>query len=263
MAPVFVEIGEVMRRPLVIGNWKMHGTKAVVSELLGGLQKELAGLSNVDVAVCPPYLYIPAAMDLSSAGLCAVGAQNLCAEESDQGAYTGEISAAMLQDSGCSYVLVGHSERREYYAESDGLVAEKFVIAQKAGLVPVFCVGESLQQRESGQALQFISAQLDAVLEKAGIASMREAVIAYEPIWAIGTGRTASPEQAQEVHEFIRGRLAALDEDVAKKTRILYGGSVKADNAVSLFAKPDIDGALVGGASLKAGEFAAICRATE
>jgi triosephosphate isomerase len=187
----------------------------------------------------------------------ALGAQSVCAEA--QGAFTGEVSAAMLKDVGCRYVLVGHSERRQLYGESDELVARKFVAAQSQGLVPVLCVGETLEEREAGQTLAVISRQMDAVLTVSGVAALGQAVVAYEPVWAIGTGRTATPEQAQEVHATIRSKIAGVDATIGGLVRILYGGSVKASNARELFAMPDIDGGLVGGASLKADEFARIC----
>jgi triosephosphate isomerase len=187
----------------------------------------------------------------------ALGAQSVCAEA--QGAFTGEVSAAMLKDVGCRYVLVGHSERRQLYGESDALVARKFMAAQSQGLLPVLCVGETLEEREGNQTLDVVSRQLEAVLAVSGVASFRTAVIAYEPVWAIGTGRTASPEQAQEVHAMIRAKVAGLDATIGGLVRILYGGSVKASSAQELFAMPDIDGGLVGGASLKADEFARIC----
>jgi triosephosphate isomerase len=191
----------------------------------------------------------------------ALGAQSLCAEAI--GAFTGEVSAAMLKDVGCSYVLVGHSERRQIYAEGDALVARKFVAAQSQGLVPVLCVGETLEEREGERTAQVVARQLDAVLAVCGVGAFRSAVIAYEPVWAIGTGRNASPDQAQEVHAMIRGKVAALDATIGGSVRILYGGSVKASNARELFAMPDIDGGLVGGASLKADEFARICAAAD
>ncbi len=252
-----------MRKPLIVGNWKMHGTQAEVSQLLGGLAVKAVADSKVEVVVCPPYLYVAAAAAQLDDSAISIGAQNLCANEEVQGAYTGEISAKMLVDAGCHYVIVGHSERREYYREDNALVAEKFLMAQRAGLCPILCVGESLQQRDSGEALSFVAEQLAAVIDQLGISVFADAVVAYEPIWAIGTGRTATPEQAQEVHEFIRDTFAERDKGVAAGLRILYGGSVKADNAKLLFAKPDIDGALVGGASLSPDGFSAIWQAVE
>jgi len=236
----------------------MHGSRAENTALLDGILSQL-NVTNVDVLVCPPAVYVAeVAAKLQGKGI-AVGAQSLCAEA--VGAFTGEVSAAMLKDVGCSYVLVGHSERRSLYAEDSALVARKFVAAQTQGLVPVLCVGETLQQREAGQTFAVITEQLDAAVKAAGIAAFAKAVVAYEPVWAIGTGLTATPEQAQEVHAFIRQSLAKLNADVATGVRILYGGSVKGSNAAELFAKADVDGGLVGGASLKADEFLKICAA--
>lgn len=242
-----------MRQPLVLGNWKMNGSLKDNRDLLQGL---LQGL-NVDagVGVCPPAVYIPQAVELLKDSNIAVGSQDVSARNA--GAYTGELQAVMLKEVGCSYALVGHSERREYHGESDAHVAEKFQAAQAAGLIPVLCIGETLEQREADATLDVIAAQVKAVIDLAGVDAFAKAVVAYEPVWAIGTGKTATPEQAQEVHKFIREQLGAVGD----KVQILYGGSVKADNAESLFAKPDIDGALVGGASLKAQDFIAICSA--
>jgi triosephosphate isomerase len=249
-----------MRQPLVAGNWKMHGTRAenasLVSALLDLLQPEKRAQA-AEILVCPPFPYLLETGRLLKDSGVALGAQSVCAEA--QGAFTGEVSAAMLKDVGCAYVLVGHSERRQLYGESDDLVARKFVAAQSHGLVPVLCVGETLEEREGGQTLNVVSRQLDAVLSVSGAGSLARAVIAYEPVWAIGTGRTASSEQAQEVHATIRAKVASLDARIGGSVRILYGGSVKASNARELFAMPDIDGGLVGGASLKADEFARIC----
>jgi triosephosphate isomerase len=190
-----------------------------------------------------------------------LGAQSVCAEQ--VGAFTGEASAAMLKDVGCKYVIVGHSERRAIYKEDDALVARKFLAAQSQGLIPILCVGETLEERERGQTMQVVSRQLTAVLDLAGVAALRAAVIAYEPVWAIGTGKNATPQQAQEVHAHIRTAVAARDAKIAADVRILYGGSVKAANARELFAMPDVDGGLVGGASLKADEFLKICAAAQ
>ena len=248
-----------MRRPLVAGNWKMHGTLASVAELIKGLRK-LALPVDVDVVVMPPALYLAQVVaGLEGKGV-AVGAQN-CAAEPLQGALTGEVAAVQLVDVGCRYVLVGHSERRMLLGESDGLIARKFAAAQSCGLVPVLCVGETREEREAGRTIEVVSRQVDAVLEVVGIGAFVRAVVAYEPVWAIGTGLTATPEQAQEVHAAIRAQLAAEDAVVAAGVRILYGGSVKAASAAELFGMPDIDGGLVGGASLNADEFGAICRA--
>jgi triosephosphate isomerase len=248
-----------MRSNLVVGNWKMHGSKASVAELLSGLAQPLAELTGLEVAVCVPAVFIQQVADTLAGGKLSWGAQTL--NENQSGAYTGEISASMLREFGCSYVIVGHSERRTLYAESDQAIAAKYMAAQAAGLIPVLCFGESLQQREAGETLAWVERQLQAVISVAGVESLANAVLAYEPIWAIGTGKTASPEQAQQVHGFIRKWVAKQSPSVAEKLQILYGGSVNAGNASELFANPDIDGALVGGASLKVADFAAICQA--
>jgi triosephosphate isomerase len=245
-----------MRKNLVAGNWKMNGSLSENAALLTGLK---SALTDIEALVCVPYPYLAQAQALLTGSSLAWGAQNL--SEQGQGAYTGEVSAAMLEDFACAYVIVGHSERRSLYGESDALVAMKYQVAQAAGLIPILCVGESLQERDAGITEQVVARQLDAVIQVAGIASLAQAVVAYEPVWAIGTGKTASPEQAQAVHAFIRGKLAALDAGVANGLVIQYGGSVKASNAAELMAKPDIDGALVGGASLVIDEFVAICKA--
>ncbi|NWG87278.1 MAG: triose-phosphate isomerase [Hydrogenophilaceae bacterium] len=247
-----------MRRKLVAGNWKMHGSLAENERLLDGV---LAGMANIkaDVAVCVPFPYLAQVQAKLSGSAIASGAQNL--SQHGKGAFTGEVSAAMLRDFGCKYVIVGHSERRALYGESDELVAEKFEAAQAAGLIPILCVGESLNEREAGVTEQVVARQLDAVIAKSGVGALADAVVAYEPVWAIGTGKTATPQQAQEVHAFIRGKIAALDPAVAQGLIIQYGGSMKANNAAELLAQPDIDGGLIGGASLVADEFLAICRA--
>jgi triosephosphate isomerase len=250
-----------MRQPLVAGNWKMHGSRAENAKLLRDLLDLLRSDRRTEVLVCPPFPYLLETGRALKDSHVALGAQSVCAE--GQGAFTGEVSAAMLKDVGCRYVLVGHSERRQLYAESDLLVARKFVAAQGQGLLPVLCVGETLEEREAGQTNAVVERQLDAVLAVAGVAALQRAVIAYEPIWAIGTGRTASPEQAQDVHAMIRAKVAGLDATIGGSVRVLYGGSVKAANARELFAMPDIDGGLVGGASLKADEFAQICAAAD
>jgi len=249
-----------MRRKLVIGNWKMHGDHAALAQLLDSLRHSLSALSNTDVAVCPPFVYLAAARQQLIGSVIALGAQNLCAEA--KGAFTGEISAAMLRDCGCRYVIVGHSERRQLFHENDALVAAKTAAALQANLTPIVCVGETLQQRETGATLGVIEAQLTAVFARLDSADIQRIVIAYEPVWAIGSGKTATPAQAQEVHAFIRRQLTIVLPDAAT-VPILYGGSVKADNATTLFAQPDIDGGLIGGASLNAEEFAAICKAAE
>ncbi|ARN73006.1 triose-phosphate isomerase [Oceanicoccus sagamiensis] len=250
-----------MRRSLVVGNWKMHGSAASIDTLVTGLQQQLANLpaDQTDIAVCPPFVFIPQVISQLEGSAIACGAQNV--SDQQEGAYTGEISATMLAELGCQYVIVGHSERRTLMAESDADIAAKFTAVQSQGLTPILCVGESLAQREAGETLSWIEQQIKAVIAVAGIEAMAASVIAYEPIWAIGTGKTASPEQAQEVHAHIRQVLANESQAVAGALQLLYGGSVKADNAAELFGKQDIDGALVGGAALKAADFAAICMA--
>jgi triosephosphate isomerase len=247
-----------MRRKLVAGNWKMHGTLAENDALLTAL---LAGMGDVKalVAVCVPYPYLAQAQAKLDGSVIAWGAQNM--SQHAKGAYTGEVSAAMLNDFGCKYVTVGHSERRAIYGETDAVVAEKFAAALAAGLTPILCVGETLNEREECITEQVVGRQLDAVLNMSGVASLAKAVVAYEPVWAIGTGVTASPDQAQAVHAFIRGKIRALDAGIADNLVIQYGGSVKAGNAAELFAQPDIDGGLIGGAALNAAEFLAICKA--
>jgi triosephosphate isomerase len=247
-----------MRRPLVAGNWKMHGSRAdntrLVNELLMGDDGE-----GAEVVVCPPFVYLwEVARQLKDSSI-GLGAQDVCAEA--QGAHTGEIGAAMLKDVGCRYVIVGHSERRHLYREDDQLVARKFVAAQHEGLVPILCVGETLEERERGATEDVVGRQLEAVLALAGVAAFGAAVVAYEPVWAIGTGKNATPGQAQDVHAFVRGRIAAKDAMLGASLRILYGGSVKAANAAEIFAQPDVDGGLIGGASLKGEEFRRICEA--
>ena len=248
-----------MRQPLVAGNWKMHGSRAENAALVNALLDRIPAHGAAEVMVCPPFVYLFETGRLLKDSAVALGAQSLCAES--QGAFTGEVSGSMLRDVGCRYVLVGHSERRQLFGEHDALVARKFVAAQAQGLTPVLCVGETLEEREGGRTTEVVARQLDAVLAVTGVAAFGPAVIAYEPVWAIGTGRNATPEQAQEVHAMIRRRVAALDARIGASVRILYGGSVKAANARELFAMPDIDGGLVGGASLKGEEFAEICAA--
>ncbi len=245
-----------MRKILVAGNWKMHGSQAMVQELLEGLLEGTKEASNVDMAVFPPFPYLAQACSLLDGSDIAWGAQYM--NPVAQGAHTGEVSAGMLLDFGCRYVLAGHSERRSIYGESDADVAEQFEAALAAGLVPVLCVGETLEERESGSTEAVVERQLDAVLNRCGVSGFKQAVVAYEPVWAIGTGKTASPEQAQDVHAFIRDKFASQDDIIAGQLRILYGGSVNGSNAADLFAREDIDGGLVGGASLKVGDFLAI-----
>jgi triosephosphate isomerase len=250
-----------MRRPLVAGNWKMNGSRAKSVILVEALRRGVGATSKAEVAVCPPFILIPLAAEKLVGSPVAWGGQNLSVHKS--GAYTGEVSGPMLKDYGCTYVIVGHSERRSLYREDDALVAEKFGAAQAAGLIPILCVGELLAEREAHQTEAVVARQLDAVLTKYGIGSFKHAVIAYEPVWAIGTGKTATPEQAQDVHRFIRARLAAQNQAAAEGVRILYGGSMKGSNAKDLLHQTDIDGGLIGGASLVAEEFLTICRAAD
>ena len=247
-----------MRKKIVAGNWKMHGSRAQNAALLEAISSAITD-ERVSCVVCPPYVYLQDAARLLRSSAVALGAQDVCAEA--VGAYTGEVSAAMLQDVGCRYTLVGHSERRALYGDSNALVARKFVAALSRELTPILCVGEQLAEREAGHTREIVGAQLDAILQLAGVQSLGGAVVAYEPVWAIGTGRTATPEQAQEVHDFIRQRVAKEDAKIAAGLRVLYGGSVKAGNARGIFAMPDVDGGLIGGASLKADEFLAIVAA--
>lgn len=248
-----------MRQPMVAGNWKMYGSRASVAQLLNAIKQGSAQIQGVELVVFPPYLFIEQASVALANSQIAWGAQNVSAQV--EGAFTGEISPNMLVDFGCRYVLVGHSERRTLYGETNIIVAEKFAAALAAGLKPVLCVGETLAEREASKTEQVIQQQLAAVLSlKGGVDLFSKAVIAYEPVWAIGTGQTAKPEQAQAVHQFIRRQIAELDKNVAQRLRILYGGSVKRANAKELFLMPDIDGGLIGGASLDANEFLDIAR---
>jgi triosephosphate isomerase (TIM) len=248
-----------MRRQMVAGNWKMHGSRAANQALLAELEMNLKPEWPIDIVVFPPNVYISDAVRMLEEGRIAVGAQDVCAESA--GAFTGQVCAAMLKDVGCSYVIVGHSERRRWYHEDDALVARKFAAVLNAGLAPILCVGETLEEREAQQTESVIARQLDAVIETHGAGGFSRAILAYEPVWAIGTGRTASPEQAQAVHAFLRSRIQAQDAKMARHLRILYGGSVKAGNAAELFSMPDVDGGLIGGASLNADEFQKICAA--
>lgn len=241
-----------MRQRLVVGNWKMNGSLASAVELARAIVSGLPE-SPTAVAVCVPFVHIPEIARTLQGSRVAWGAQNVADQPS--GAYTGEVSAAMLKEFGCKYAIVGHSERRSYYGDSDESVANRFAQALSQDIIPILCIGETLQEREAGETFNVISRQLDKVLERNGIAAFAKAVIAYEPVWAIGTGVTATNEQAQEAHAFIRERLAQHDAAIAANLTILYGGSVNADNAQGLFAMPDIDGGLIGGASLKADSF--------
>ncbi|MCK5871184.1 MAG: triose-phosphate isomerase [Methylococcales bacterium] len=246
-----------MRQSLIMGNWKMNGSlesaKSLCSAIMEGLKADDTG-----IAVCAPYVYLPTLQDLTANSTLSVGAQNVADQTS--GAYTGEISATMLKEMNCHYALVGHSERRSYYGDTDQSVADRFCEAQKEGIIPVLCIGETLAEREANETFNVVNRQLDAVIEKAGIEALENAVIAYEPVWAIGTGVTASDEQAQEVHKAIRARIAAKNTVIADKIQILYGGSMKPANAKGLLAMADIDGGLIGGASLDATSFLEIYR---
>jgi len=248
-----------MRARLVTGNWKMHGNLAANLQLLTALRSSLKVVEGVGYAVCVPFPYLAQVSAVLAGTPVAWGAQNV--SEHDSGAYTGEVSGAMLAEFGCRFVIVGHSERRGLYAEDDRRVAAKFLAAQRAGLTPILCVGETLEQRERGRTESVVSTQLDAVIAVAGASALGRACLAYEPVWAIGTGRNATPQQAQEMHTFIRARIAAHDKGRAQQLTIMYGGSVKPGNAGELFAMPDVDGGLIGGASLAAEDFLAICSA--
>ncbi len=237
----------------------MHGDEASNRELVSGIIEGAPNAENVSLLVCPPYPYLASVAGQLQGSNVGLGAQNV--SEHETGAYTGEVAPAMLRDVGCGYAIVGHSERRTLYGETSEQVAEKMAAALAEGLIPILCVGETLEQRESGSTEQVVAEQLVAAIERNGIAAVGSSVIAYEPVWAIGTGKTATPEQAQDVHRYIRSVLAQHDPSVAEKVQILYGGSVKGDNAAGLFGMPDIDGGLIGGASLKAADFLAIARA--
>jgi triosephosphate isomerase len=247
-----------MRRKLIAGNWKMNGSLAANAALLAGIKGEL-GEPACDVAVCVPAPYLGQCQTELAGSLIAWGAQDV--SEHEAGAFTGEVSAAMLHDFGCKYVIVGHSERRTYHGEADATVARKALRAVSAGLIPIVCVGESLQEREAGETDVVVARQIDALLRELSVEQLQAVVIAYEPVWAIGTGKTATPAMAQEVHAALRARIATKSESAAKHVTVLYGGSMKPDNARELLAMPDIDGGLIGGASLKATDFLAIVRA--
>ncbi len=248
-----------MRQPMVAGNWKMNGSCESVKELITGIKEGMGSVNKAEVVVCPPSVFIPRVSGVAEGSVIKVGSQNVC--DADSGAFTGEISAEMLKEIGCEYAIVGHSERRALYGETDELVAKRFAAARRNGLKPIFCIGETLEERESGITNDVCSRQIDAVIALEGVESFADAVIAYEPVWAIGTGKTASPEQAQEVHAYIRGKIAALNANVAEGLQILYGGSMNPANAKELIGQPDIDGGLIGGASLKPADFLAICTA--
>ncbi len=248
-----------MREFLVAGNWKMNGSNAANESLVAGIVAGVPDGDGFQLLVCPPFPYLASVAGQVAGSKVALGAQTVSEHES--GAFTGETAPSMLKDIGCEYVIVGHSERRAMYGESSQQVAAKFIAAQAAGVKPILCVGETLEEREAGTTETVIDEQLNAVVEAAGIAAFATAVIAYEPVWAIGTGMTATPEQAQDVHRHIRARLTEFDGDLAEKVQILYGGSMKGENAPGLLGMPDIDGGLIGGASLKADDFLAIAQA--
>ena len=246
-----------MRSCLIAGNWKMNGNLQSVTELVEGIKAGDAG--KAELAVFPPAVFLMKVGGMLADSKIALGAQNICDQEA--GAYTGEVSASMLQESGCRYALVGHSERRALYLETDQLVAARFAAAVTAGIIPLLCVGETLEEREQGITEEVVSRQIDSVIEVSGIDGIARAIIAYEPVWAIGTGKVATPAQAQEVHAFIRTRLAQFDVGIAEQVKILYGGSMNPSNAAELLSQADIDGGLIGGASLKADDFLAIAQA--
>ncbi|WP_068715451.1 triose-phosphate isomerase [Vibrio tritonius] len=250
-----------MRRPVVMGNWKLNGSKAMVTELLNGLNAEVANIEGVDIVVAPPALYLDQAERLIKEGgnKLILGAQNTDIHNS--GAFTGDVSPEMLKDLGASHIIIGHSERREYHEESDEFVAKKFAFLKENGLTPVLCIGESEAQNEAGETEAVCARQINAVIKTQGVEALRGAIIAYEPIWAIGTGKAATAEDAQRIHASIRALIAAESAEIAEQVIIQYGGSVKPENAATYFTQPDIDGALVGGASLQAAGFAAIAKA--
>jgi len=246
-----------MRSSLIAGNWKMNGSLQSVTELVEGIKAGNAG--KAELAVFPPAVFLMKVGGMLADSNCALGAQNVCDQET--GAFTGEVAAAMLKECGCRYALVGHSERRSLYLETDQLVAARFAMAIATGIIPILCVGETLDEREQGITDEVVARQIDAVINVSGIDGIAQSVIAYEPVWAIGTGKVATPEQAQKAHAFIRGKLAQLDAAVAEQVKILYGGSMNPSNAAELLSQNDIDGGLIGGASLKADDFLAIAQA--
>ena len=247
-----------MRQPMVAGNWKMNGSSDSIKELINGI-KAGVDAANAEVVVCPSFVYISSVAEAIAGSAIKLGSQNMC--DQDAGAFTGEVSGPMLKDVGCEYVIIGHSERRAMYGETDEVTAVKYGAVLKNGLKPIFCIGETLEEREQGITEDVVGRQIDAILKSDGVASLANAVLAYEPVWAIGTGKTATPEQAQEVHAFIRNKIAEQDKVIAEGLRILYGGSMNPKNAAELRSQPDIDGGLIGGASLKAEDFLVICSA--
>lgn len=248
-----------MRTPLVAGNWKMNGSRESIKELINGVVEGAKSLTGVEVAVCPPTIYIADVIAATDGSIVEVGSQDNCT--ATKGAFTGETSIDMVKDLSCKYAIIGHSERRTMYGETDEVVAEKFVTVKNSGLIPVFCIGETLEEREAGITEEVCARQIDAVFTTSGDNAFADSVVAYEPVWAIGTGKTASPEQAQSVHAFIRQHLAKRNADNAEKVQILYGGSMNPANAKELMGQTDIDGGLIGGASLKADDFMAVCQA--
>ena len=248
-----------MRQTLVAGNWKMNGTRESIKNLLDGIKAGAAEVTSAEMAVCCPAVYISDVTNQLEDTSISYGGQDISTHES--GAYTGEIAGGMWNDFGCKYVIIGHSERRTYHNESDDLVAEKFEAARQAGFTPILCIGETLEEREKGVTNDVCARQVNAVIAKSGVEALADAVIAYEPVWAIGTGKTATPEMAQETHAAIRQLIADQNAGVAAKVRIQYGGSMNAGNAADLLAMEDIDGGLIGGASLKAEDFLTICKA--
>ena len=249
-----------MRQVMVAGNWKMNGSSESVKELMAGIKEGMASVTKAEVVVCPPAVYIPRVSGAADGTDIKVGSQNVC--DQDSGAFTGEISADMLKDVGCEYAIIGHSERRALYGESDELIAKRFAAARRNGVKPIFCIGETLEERESGVTNDVCARQIDAVIELEGVEALADGVIAYEPVWAIGTGLTPTGEQVGEVHQALRGALSGLlGAEEAAAIRLLYGGSVKPDNAAELMAINDVNGALVGGASLKADDFVKIIAA--
>ena len=245
-----------MRTILIAGNWKMNGSRASIKTLLDGLKAGISNVSNAKMAVCAPSIYLADVAEQLAGTDIGYGAQDVSTEAS--GAYTGETAASMIADFNCQYVLVGHSERRTYHGETDEMVAKKFGVVLEAGMTPIFCIGETLEERENGTTEEVVARQVQAVIDMHGVDALSKGIIAYEPVWAIGTGKTASPEQAQDVHAFIRSVIAKADAGVAENIIIQYGGSMNAGNAKDLLAQPDIDGGLIGGASLKAEDFLAI-----
>ena len=246
-----------MLKPLIVGNWKMNGNRAFSHKLLHGILSGIDSVKRADVGVCVPFIFIPDAAEILMGSKVLLGSQNIADQET--GAYTGEVSGAMLNEFGCKLAIVGHSERRALYSESNQLIAKRYIQSVLCGITPILCVGETLEQREKGETFAVIDEQISAVLDMADVDLLCQAVVAYEPVWAIGTGQTATADQAQDVHRFIRNRVAKLNQSIGDNLRILYGGSVKPDNASDLFAMPDIDGGLIGGASLEAGAFLSIC----